>query len=67
MLVKRNDLVLMVLQEPGMSLTAQGKALEDGGAGSVIRVSNVQSDRIVDAVVVESGRVTVRMPGSPAY
>ena len=60
LVVHRNDPVLIVLEQPGMYLTAQGKALEDGGAGAVIRVANVQSNRAIDAVVLGSGRVAVR-------
>ena len=60
--VKRNDLVLMVMQQPGMSLTAQGKALEDGGTGSTIRVTNLQSNRIIQAIVTGAGEVAVQSP-----
>lgn len=62
--IKRNELVLIVLEQPGMYLTAEGKALDDGGIGSVIRVTNVQSARTIDAVVLGSGRVAVRLPGT---
>jgi flagella basal body P-ring formation protein FlgA len=60
--VKRNDLVLIVLEQPGMYLTAQGKALEDGGQGGVIRVTNLQSNRTIEAVVQEPGKVAVAPP-----
>jgi flagella basal body P-ring formation protein FlgA len=60
--IRRNDLVLIVLERPGMYLTAQGKALEDGGQGSVIRVANTQSSRTVDAVVLGAGKVAVTPP-----
>ncbi len=66
LVIKRNDLVLIVLERPGMYLTAEGKALEDGGKGSVIRVMNVQSNRSVDAVDEESGRVSIRLAGPQA-
>jgi flagella basal body P-ring formation protein FlgA len=61
--IKRNDLVLIVLEEPGLYLTAEGKALDEGGIGSVIRVTNVQSSRTIDTVVLGSGRVAVRTVG----
>jgi flagella basal body P-ring formation protein FlgA len=61
--VKRNELVLIVLERPGLYLTAEGRALEDGGKGSVIRVTNTQSKRTIDAVVLGSGQVAVRAPG----
>jgi flagellar basal body P-ring formation protein FlgA len=61
--VKRNDAVLIVLERPGLYMTAEGKALEDGGRGAAIRVVNTQSNRTIDAVVLASGQVAVRPPG----
>jgi flagella basal body P-ring formation protein FlgA len=61
--VKRNDAVLIVLERPGLYMTAEGKALEDGGRGAAIRVVNIQSNRTIDAVVLASGQVAVRPPG----
>jgi flagella basal body P-ring formation protein FlgA len=43
-----------------MLLTAQGKALQNGSEGDVIRISNSQSDTVVEAEVVGEGRVAVR-------
>jgi len=60
--VKRNDLVLIVLERPGLYLTAEGRALEDGGKGAVIRVTNTQSKRTIDATVLGAGQVAVRSP-----
>jgi flagellar basal body P-ring formation protein FlgA len=62
-LIKRNDAVLIVLERPGLYMTAEGKALEDGGRGAAIRVINTQSNRAIDAVVLASGQVAVRPPG----
>jgi flagella basal body P-ring formation protein FlgA len=61
--IHRNDLVLIVLERPGMYMTAQGKALEDGGQGAVIRVANTQSSRTIDAVILGAGRVGVQAAG----
>jgi len=60
--IKRNDLVLIVLERPGLYLTAEGRALEDGGKGTVIRVTNTQSKRTIDATVLGAGQVAVRSP-----
>jgi flagellar basal body P-ring formation protein FlgA len=60
--IKRNDAVLIVLERPGLYMTAEGKALEDGGRGAAIRVVNIQSNRTVDATVLASGQVAVRPP-----
>lgn len=58
-LVTRNSNVTMVLSTPFMSLTAQGRVAEDGGKGDVVRVTNLQTKRVVEAVVDGPGRVTV--------
>jgi flagella basal body P-ring formation protein FlgA len=50
-LVRKGDLVIIELRSPTMELSAQGKALEDGAAGSSIRVTNTQSNRTIDVTV----------------
>jgi flagella basal body P-ring formation protein FlgA len=60
--IKRNELVLIVLERPGLYMTAEGRALEDGGKGTVIRVTNTQSKRTIDATVLGAGQVAVRSP-----
>ncbi|HVJ51093.1 MAG TPA: flagellar basal body P-ring formation chaperone FlgA [Aliidongia sp.] len=61
--IKRNELVLIVLERPGLYLTASGKALEDGGQGATIHVVNTQSNRTIDAVVLGAGRVGAQIAG----
>lgn len=61
--ILRNSAVLMSIAAPGMSILAQGKALEDGAPGETIRVQNVLSRAVLAAEVVGPGRVRV-MPGS---
>ncbi len=58
-LVDRGDLVTVVLQTRSMTLSTQGRALDRGGRGDVIRVVNTQSNRTVEATVTAPGRVTV--------
>jgi flagella basal body P-ring formation protein FlgA len=62
-LVARNAAVILVLEAPGMQLTARGRALEAGGRGAVVRVANLISGSVVEAVVIGPGRVRVT-PGS---
>ena len=50
----------MFLQAPKMVLTAQGKALERGSNGDVIRISNTQSKKVVEAEIIGHGKVAVR-------
>lgn len=58
-LVTRNSIVTMQLITPYMSLTTQGRVSEDGGKGDMVRVTNLQTKRVVEATVDGPGRVTV--------
>lgn len=58
--IAKNTLVTMVVQTPAMLLTAQGRAVEDGAMGDVIKVMNTHSKMTVDAVVEGSSRVRVQ-------
>ena len=61
-LVPRNSLVTIRLQTARMILTAQGRAMEPGAMGDVIRVMNTKSNKIISAGVTDSGAVEV-IPG----
>jgi flagella basal body P-ring formation protein FlgA len=52
----------VALEGDNMSLTVQGKALQNGAIGDTIRVVNTMSNRTLDAVVVSASRVAVRAP-----
>ena len=58
-MVKKGSLVTMILQTPMMTLTSQGKAIDNGSDGDVIRLTNTQSNTIVQAVVSGPGRVSI--------
>lgn len=60
LLVEKGSLVTIVLQSRQMYLTAQGKAMQSGSDGDVIRITNTQSNKTIEAEVVGSGRVAVR-------
>lgn len=62
-IVARNSAVTVSLMIAGMSLAAQGRALEEGTQGAVIRVQNVASRAVLEAEVIGPGRVRVA-PGS---
>ncbi len=59
-LVAKGSLVTMLLRTPQMLLTAQGKALQNGSEGDVIRISNSQSKNVIEAEVIGDGKVAVR-------
>jgi len=58
--VEKKSLVTLIFQHPFMTLTAKGRALQKGAVGDVIRITNVQSDIIVDAEVIGPGQAIVR-------
>lgn len=66
-IIAKGALITITLSTPTLSLTAQGKALQDGGKGDVIRVVNTQSNRIVEATVIGTNLVAVAKPGVVAY
>ena len=57
--VHKGDLVTIALNTAGMQLTAQGKAVEDGAMGASIRVTNTQSNRVIDAAVAGPNQVVI--------
>jgi flagella basal body P-ring formation protein FlgA len=59
-MVVRGTLVTMKIETPFMVIAAQGKALQDGKLGDVVRVINTQSNRTVEGVVDGAG--VVRIP-----
>lgn len=60
-LVARNAQVIIRLTHGAMTLTAQGRAEEDGARGDVIRVKNLQSGKIIEATVQSSDLVAVNL------
>ncbi|MFP4055877.1 MAG: flagellar basal body P-ring formation chaperone FlgA [Candidatus Brocadiia bacterium] len=58
--VRRGSLVSLVVEAPGMRITARGIAQQDGAVGEVIGVVNVDSRKVVQGHVVD-GR-TVQVP-----
>lgn len=61
--VAKNTLVTIRLVTDHMVLTAQGRALDDGATGDVVRVMNTKSHTVIDAAVIESGLVQVSTDG----
>lgn len=55
--VKRNKQVVIRIDRPAFSITAIGKAMQEGRAGEYIKVRNVDSQRIILARVNEDGSV----------
>jgi flagella basal body P-ring formation protein FlgA len=64
-LVQRGSNVEMQLLSPGISLLAQGVAMDSGATGERIRVLNPSSRAVVEAEVIGPGRVRVTPEGMP--
>jgi flagella basal body P-ring formation protein FlgA len=60
-LVTRGSLVLLKIETPYLLMTAQGRALQDGAAGESVRVTNTQSNRVVEGIAEAPGVVRIRM------
>lgn len=58
-LVSRGDMITISYQTGSMSLTARGKALQNGAKGDLVRVINTGSNRTIDAIVKGENLVTV--------
>ncbi len=63
--VTKNQVVLMMLDAPGLTLTAQGRALEAAAIGEVVQVMNLASRQVVEAEAIGPGRVRVRHGAAP--
>ena len=56
-LVHRGEAVTITLVSGALTITTAGRALSDGGAGDSVRVVSVDTNRTLDAIVEQSGRV----------
>lgn len=57
--IHKNDLIRLVVRTGQMTLSVQGKALQDAALGQAIRVINVNSNRQLSGTVVDAGTVAV--------
>jgi flagella basal body P-ring formation protein FlgA len=64
-MVPKGATVVLLLETPNMSLTAQGLALGSGGRGDVIQVMNPLSRAILAARVTGAGQVVIEPGSSP--
>jgi flagella basal body P-ring formation protein FlgA len=63
--IAKNQAVLMLLDAPGLALTAQGRALEAAALGEILPVMNLASRQVVEAEAIGPGRVRVRPGAAP--
>lgn len=58
-LVKRNQVVPLVFQTSGLSISTSGRALDRGAAGDTIRVMNLASKNTLFGTVLPNGSIDV--------
>lgn len=61
-LISKGELVTVVFESPGLSLSIRGKALEDGVRAQAVRVMNTQTGRAFEGVVTAPGYVLASPP-----
>ena len=59
--VAKGATVTMIVEAPGLQLTAVGRALGNAGVGDVVQVMNAQTRTTVEGVVEGPGRVRVTL------
>jgi flagellar basal body P-ring formation protein FlgA len=55
--LKRNDMVVIRIERPGFVITATGQALADARSGSIVKIKNTDSNRIILCKVRDGGTV----------
>ncbi|NLK19636.1 MAG: flagellar basal body P-ring formation protein FlgA [Synergistaceae bacterium] len=59
-IIQRGDAVIITVRNPSFVIEVRGQALDGGSEGDLIRVRNLQSKNVIQAVVTAPGRVEVR-------
>jgi flagella basal body P-ring formation protein FlgA len=57
--VKKGDLVMIKVLSKNMELSAQGRSLDNGAVGDVVRVSNTMSKKVVEGKVTSPQLVEI--------
>jgi flagella basal body P-ring formation protein FlgA len=60
-IIKQGDLVTIVVESSSLRVTVQGKAMENGISGQVIRVINTSSMKEVQAKIVDEKTVKISL------
>ena len=60
-LVRRNSRVTMIYKNGVLEISVFGRALDEGGAGDIVTVMNLNSRKRVSGIVRDSGIVEVQL------
>ncbi len=58
-MISKGDIVTMQFRSGGLTLTASGRAAEDGGRNATIRIINERSRLTIEGRVIAPGQVVV--------
>ena len=64
--VQKGAVVTMTFDAPGVTLTASGRAMNEGGVGDTITIQNPASFRMISGIVTGPGTVRTTMAAAPA-
>jgi flagella basal body P-ring formation protein FlgA len=62
--VKKGDLVTVALKSGALDLTMQGRAMQNGAEGEVVRIVNTASNRPLEGIVTGPQTVAIRAPSA---
>lgn len=65
-MIEKGSLVMVRARSKNMVLTARAKAMESGGMHDVVRVMNMHSNRVIEAVVTGPGQLDIDLPAGLA-
>lgn len=63
--VRRNETVTVRVERPGVSLTLRGTAMGDAALGTMVKIRNPVSGKVLDAVVTGPGEARIGTPATP--
>ncbi|WP_458096421.1 flagellar basal body P-ring formation chaperone FlgA [Roseomonas sp. WA12] len=63
--IEKNSTVTLVMEGPGISMTAQGRAMAGAARGEVVAVMNLASRSVVEGQAIGPGRVRVAFGSAP--
>ncbi|MCK6418099.1 MAG: flagellar basal body P-ring formation chaperone FlgA, partial [Alphaproteobacteria bacterium] len=60
LIVSRGENVMVIYRKGALQLTAQGKALENGAIGDIIRIANTNTNKTIEGEVTNAREVTIK-------
>jgi flagella basal body P-ring formation protein FlgA len=63
--IRRGDVVTLTFTGPGLRLTARTRALHEAALGGPVRLTNLQSNQVIDAIATAPGRASANLDAAP--